>query len=113
MKNSNNLLLEDLHFTFTILHFRNKFCTIQNIPIVTIHSSNLHLNLVPCAGLQSHHTASSGEHLVTLAEGEVKCLAKLVTIDGEVAVVTLVGAHLGPQAVANPPCSRRGHSEDP
>ena len=49
----------------TILHFGYIFDTIQNIVKVTIHVSSPDLNLVSGAGLHSHHTASSVNHLVT------------------------------------------------
>ena len=96
-----------------ILHFWNKFSTIQNFVIDTLHVSSPDLNPVPGTGLQSPHTASCGDHLATIAVGDVFCLVQPVTIDVEVGPVIIPAVHLGLYAVGHPPCSRHGHSEDP
>ena len=82
------------------------------IVTITIQSSSSDLNLVPGAGLHSHHMASRGAHIASLAVGAVFCLVELVTIEVEVAVVILPAVHLGIQTVTQSPGSRHGHSED-
>ena len=97
-----------------ILYFRNKFSTELDLPIMMIHSSSPDLYTVPGAGLHSHHTAPCGEHCVTVAVvGGVVCLRQQVSIDEEGSTVRLPRSHRGKQAVAQSPCSRHRHSEDP
>ena len=96
-----------------ILHFWNKFSTIQNFIIVIIHSISPDLDPVSGTGLHSHHTAACGAHHASLAVGAVACLPQPDTIDVEEAVVSIPALHLGIHAEAHSPCSRHRHSEDP
>ena len=98
---------------FTILKFGNIFGTIQSVGIDTTHCSSPNLDLVPGAGLQSHHTAAGGVHPANLAEGVVYCLVQNLTIHVEPGLVSIPAVHIGLQTVGQSPCSRHGHSEDP
>ena len=81
-----------------------------------IHPSSPDLYTVPGAGLHSHHTAPGGDHCVTVAigiVGGVVCLKQPVSIDEEASNVQVPRSQRGKHAVAQSPCSRHRHSEDP
>ena len=90
----------------------NVFGTILYIQIVTTQSISPDLDLVPGTGLQSHVTAGCRVHPATLAVGPGSCPNQGLTIEVDVAGVSIIVVHLELQTVTQSPCSRHRHSKD-